>query len=158
VKSVRYIIRASIIAALYASITYLLKPISYGPVQVRVSEALTLLPLIENSAIPGLFVGCFLANLLGEYGPWDLYFGSFITLIAAYLTSKMPNPFLGALPPIILNALGVSYYLSLLSNMPYIITVFYIGVGEFISVGLIGIPLFFFIKRTGLIKYFDKAR
>ncbi|ADL08096.1 QueT transporter family protein [Thermosediminibacter oceani] len=156
-KSIRYIIRAAIIAGLYTVLTYFLKPISYGPVQVRVSEALTLLPLIESSAVPGLFVGCFLANLLGGLGPWDVYGGSLITLLAAYITSKMPNPFLGALPPIVLNALGVSYYLSLLYGMPYAITAAYIGLGEFIAVGLLGIPLVFFIKRTGLIRYFDKT-
>lgn len=157
-KSVRYIIRASIIAGICAALTYFLKPISYGPLQVRVSEALTLLPLIESSAVPGLFLGCFLANLLGGLGPWDVYGGSFITLIAAYLTSKMPNPFLGAIPPIILNALGVSYYLSLLYNMPYTLTAAYIAMGEFIAVGFLGIPMFLFIKRTGLIRYFDKAQ
>ncbi|MCF6096660.1 QueT transporter family protein [Thermovorax subterraneus] len=156
--SVRYIVRASIIAGIYAALTYFLKPISYGPLQVRVAEALTLLPLIERSAVPGLFVGCFLANLLGGLGPWDIYGGSLITLVAAYLTSKMPNPFLGAIPPIILNALGVSYYLSLLYDMPYILTAAYIAVGEIIAVGFIGIPMLLFIERTGLKRYFDKAR
>jgi len=158
VKSLRYIVRASIIAGIYAVLTYFLKPISYGPLQVRVSEALTLLPLIESSAVPGLFVGCFLANLLGGLGPWDVYGGSLITLAAAYLTSKMPNPFLGALPPIILNAVGVSYYLSLLYGLPYLLTAFYIAIGELVAVGFLGIPMLMFINRTGLIKYFEKVR
>ena len=107
-----YVARSAIIATVYVLITYLFKPISYGPIQVRVSEALTLLPLLEPAAIPGLFIGCLLANILGGLGLWDIYFGSLITLIAAFFTAKMPNPILGSVPPIILNAVGVSYYLS----------------------------------------------
>ncbi|WP_422443990.1 QueT transporter family protein [Thermoanaerobacterium sp. DL9XJH110] len=153
---VRYVVRASVIAAVYAILTYALKPISYGPVQVRVSEALTLLPLLEKSAIPGLFVGCLLANILGGLGPWDIYGGSLITLAAAYLTSKMPGPVLGAVPPVVLNAFGVSYYLSMLYDVPYWVTVAYIGLGEMIAVVGLGIPLFYVLKRTGLARMFEK--
>ena len=67
-----YIARAAVTATIYVLITYLFKPISYGPIQVRVSEALTLLPLLEYSAIPGLFIGCLLANILGGLGLWDI--------------------------------------------------------------------------------------
>lgn len=151
-KRQQYVTRAAIIAAIYCIVTYILKPISYGPIQIRVAEALTILPLIEQSAIPGLYVGCLLANILGGQGPWDIYLGSLITLIAAYLTSKMPNPILGALPPIVLNALGVSYYLSLLYNVPYWITAGYIGIGQLLAVGGLGIPLFYLLKRTGIFK------
>ncbi|MGB9813050.1 MAG: QueT transporter family protein [Thermovenabulum sp.] len=155
-KKIEYIIKAAIIGAIYASLTYLLKPISYGPIQVRVSEALTLIPLIDSSSVLGLFAGCMIANILGGLGPWDIYGGSLITLIAAYLTSRMPNEYLGALWPIILNAFGVSYYLSFLYHMPYWITVLYIAVGEAIAVIFLGIPLIRFIKKSGLIKYFKK--
>ncbi len=151
-----YVARAAVIATIYVIITYLFKPISYGPIQVRVSEALTLLPLLESSAIPGLFIGCLLANILGGLGLWDIYLGSLITLIAAYLTAKMPGPILGSLPPIILNALGVSYYLSKIYNVPYWITTLYIGLGELISVAGLGIPLFYLIQRTSLMDFFKK--
>src|SRR5690554_6711223 len=77
-----YLARAAVIATIYALITALFKPISYGTIQVRVSEALTLLPLVESSAVPGLFIGCLIANILGGMGPWDIYLGSIITLIA----------------------------------------------------------------------------
>ncbi|MGB9976370.1 QueT transporter family protein [Thermovenabulum sp.] len=155
-KKIEFIIRAAVIGAVYASLTYLLKPISYGPIQVRVSEALTLLPLLDSSSVLGLFAGCMIANILGGLGPWDIYGGSLITLIAAYLTGKMPNEYLGAIWPIILNAFGVSYYLSFLYNMPYWITVLYIAAGEAIAVIFLGIPLIRFIKRSVLNKYFKK--
>ena len=74
---------SAIIAALYAALTLLLAPLSYGPVQLRVSEALTLLPVLLPQSIPGLFVGCMLANLMGAC-PWqDIVFGSLATLLAA---------------------------------------------------------------------------
>jgi len=155
-NQMRYLARAAAIAAVYAAVTYLFKPISYGPIQVRISEALTILPVVESAAVPGLFVGCLLANILGGLGPWDIYGGSLITLIAAYITSKTGNPLLGAFPPVILNAFGVSYYLSLLYNMPYWMTVLYIGAGEFIAVAGLGIPLYYFIKRKGLEGLFKK--
>lgn len=152
----RYLARAAAIASIYSALTYLFKPISYGPIQVRISEALTILPLLESSAVPGLFIGCLIANILGGLGPWDIYGGSLITLVAAYLTSKMKNPFLGSLPPIILNAFGVSFYVSFLYKVPYWLTVLYIGLGELIAVTGLGIPLYYFIKRTGLGGLFNK--
>lgn len=153
---VQYMIRAALIAAIYVIITYILKPISYGPLQIRISEALTLLPVVESSAVLGLFIGCFMANLLGGMGPWDIYLGSLITLVSAYLTSKTDNPFLGAIPPIVLNMFGVSLYVSKLSGIPYFLTALTIGVGQFIAVLGIGIPIFIAMKKTGLIKFFKK--
>jgi uncharacterized membrane protein len=149
---VRYVARAATIASIYAAVTYFLRPLSYGPIQIRISEALTLLPLIESSSVPGLFIGCFLANILGGQGPWDIYGGSLITLLAAYLTSKMPGPILGAVPPIVLNAVGVSYYLSILYDLPYLITVVYVGTGQLISVVGLGVPLYLALKNTYLKK------
>jgi uncharacterized membrane protein len=150
VNKVKYIARAAVIASIYATITYFLRPLSYGPIQIRVSEALTLLPMIETSAVPGLFVGCLIANILGGQGPWDIYGGSLITLLAAYLTSKTNKPSLGVVPPVVLNAFGVSYYLSILYNLPYWITVLYVGIGQLISVVGLGLPLYLTLKA----KYF----
>lgn len=152
----QYLSRAAAIAATYAVVTYMLKPISYGNLQIRVSETLTLLPLLESAAVPGLFLGCLIANLLGGLGPWDVYGGSIITLIAAYLTSKVGNPFVGAIFPIILNSLGVPLYLSKIYDLPYWVTALSIGAGEFISVGLLGIPLYYAIKKSRLGQILNK--
>lgn len=151
-----YISRAAAIAAVYALWTYLLKPISYGPTQFRVSEIMTLLPLIESASVPGLFVGCFIANIFGGLGPWDIFGGSLITLLAAYVTSRTKNPFLGSLPPILFNALGVSLYLSFIYGIPYWITALYIGLEQSAVILLIGLPLFFTLKNKGLMKVFRK--
>lgn len=77
---------AGLIAAIYVVIALVLAPISFGVYQVRVSEALTILPFLTPAAIPGLFIGCLLANIFGGMGWQDIVFGSLITLIAAFMT------------------------------------------------------------------------
>ncbi len=142
------------IAAIYVVLNIIFASISYGPVQVRIAEALTVLPFIDPSAIIGLFVGCILANILGPVGMVDIIGGSFCTLVAAYLTSKMKNPKLAPLPPVLINAFGVSIYLHLLFDLPYWITVLYIGIGEVIACYILGYPLLILLiknkKRLGL--------
>ena len=73
------------IAALYVVLTLIFAPISFGPVQLRIAEMLTILPLFTSAAVPGLFIGCLLANLLGGAVIWDVIFGSIATLIGAWL-------------------------------------------------------------------------
>ncbi len=137
----------SVVSALYVVITLVFAPISYGPIQVRISEALTLLPFFDPRAIPALFIGCFVANIFGGLGIYDIVFGSLLTLIAAFLTYKMKNIYLAGIPPVVVNAFGVSLYLSLFFKLPYFVTVFYIGIGETISVYAIGLPLALYVKR-----------
>ena len=78
--------------------------LTYGPIQCRFSEALTVLPFFLPEAVPGLFVGCLVTNLMSTVGPLDIIFGSMATLLAALWTAKMPNKFLATLPPVICNA------------------------------------------------------
>jgi len=159
-KIISQISTASIIAALYASITVLLAPISYYPIQVRVSEALTLLPYIFPSAVWGLFIGCLIANIFGGLGVYDIFIGSVLTLIAAYLTkmlAKTKKPWLAPLPPIFLNGFGVSAYLvgllhifpekNILHLNPYFTTAIFIIIGEIIATYVIGLPILMLIIR-----------
>ncbi len=95
---------AAIFAALYATLTMVLYAPSYGPVQLRFSEALTVLPFLFPAATPGLFVGCLIANLLSPYGPIDVIFGSLATLLAACLTQRCGSKWLAPLPPVLCNA------------------------------------------------------
>ena len=149
-----YLARVAMIAAIYLILNIIFAPISYGPVQVRIAEALVVFPFIDPSAILGLFIGCLLANIYGGLGLVDIIGGSLCTLLAAYLTSKMKNPKLAPLPPVLINALGVSIYLHLLFDIPYWITVLYISVGEFIACYILGYPLLIILiknkKRLGL--------
>ena len=141
----KYLTKASLIAGIYLVLTLIQIPmgeLAFGPIQLRIAEGLTLLPLVETAAIPGLFVGCLLANLvLAPYSPFgliDIFGGSLVTLIAAYLTSKMSNKFMGALPPILLNGFIVSIWVSYFTRVPYWYTVLGISVGQIASVTIFG--------------------
>ncbi len=157
---VKYLTRVGLIGALYAALTLALAPISYGPLQVRVSEALTVLPYIMPASVWGLFIGCFLANWLGGLGPWDIFGGSLLTLLAAILTywvRKTGKPWLAPLPPVLVNAFGVSAYLQLLFGppsiallrglSPYFLFVISVGTGELIACYLLGYPLLRILLR-----------
>jgi uncharacterized membrane protein len=149
-----FLIRVAMIAAIYVVLNIIFAPISYGPIQVRIAEALVVLPFIDPSAIIGLFLGCILANVIGPLGMVDIMGGSLCTLVAAYLTYKVKNPKLAPLPPVLINAFGVSIYVHLIFDLPYWITVLYIGIGEVIACYILGYPLLILLiknkKRLGL--------
>ncbi|MCX7842587.1 MAG: QueT transporter family protein [Clostridia bacterium] len=144
---IKFIARAAIIAALYAVSTIALGPIGSGIMQVRASEALTVLPFFTTAAIPGLFAGCIVANMVTGMGPWDVLFGSLATLLAAFLTYKMPNKYLAPLPPVIVNALVVGTTLGFVLNTPHWIAISLVGLGELISCYAIGYPLLLLLEK-----------
>jgi len=129
------------IAALYAGVTVALAPISYGPVQLRVAEALTLLPFYIPAAVPALFVGCLVANAFSPGGAWDMVVGSLASLAAAYLTRRMPNLWLAALPPILINMAAIGTMLHFILDVPLWSTIFYVGAGQVGAFAALGIPL-----------------
>ncbi len=98
---------AAAVAALYVVMGYFANifGLTFGPVQFRFAEALTVLPFLYPATAPGLAVGCLIVNLLSPYGPLDWIFGTLATAVAACLTIKMPKWYLAALPPILVNAL-----------------------------------------------------
>lgn len=135
-KTSLYIANGAMIAAIYVVLTLLFAPISFGAMQVRISEALCVLPMFTSSAIPGLFVGCLLANLLGGAIVWDVVLGSLATLIGAaggYLLRK--NRWLVPLPTIVANALIVPPVLKYGYgvDMPLLLIAAYVALGEVVS-------------------------
>ena len=105
---------AAMVAALYAVMSYFgnIFGLTFGPIQFRFAEALTVLPFLFPVTAPGLFVGCLIANLLSPYGPLDIVFGSLATLLAALWTAKMPSRWLAPLPPVICNMVLVGFTIS----------------------------------------------
>ncbi len=150
VKS-NYLVRIAFIASLYTTINIIFTPISYGPVQVRVAEAMSILPFVDSAAIGGLFLGCIFANLWGGLGIADVIGGSLCTLIAAFFTYKMKKPILAPLPPVVINSLGVSLYLHILFELPYWFTVSYIFLGQLIACYLFGYPLLLVLLKRKII-------
>ena len=102
------LVRAGMVAAIYVVLTLIFQPISFGAIQFRIAEALTLLPILTVDAVPGLFLGCLLANLLGG-GVWfDVALGSIATLLAALCTRRLRDkPLLAAVFPTVFNGLIV---------------------------------------------------
>lgn len=132
---------SAIIAALYAGLTLLLAPISYGATQFRVSEALTLLPVLFPQAIPGLTVGCLLANLIGST-PLDAVFGTLATLLAAIITWRLrKNIWIAALAPVVCNAIIVGLVLHFTLELPLLPTMATVGLGEAVVVYVLGVPM-----------------
>lgn len=145
--STHFIARAAVIAAVYTALTLVLQSISFGPVQFRVAEALTVLPFADPAAIPGVALGCLFANLGSPLGLVDILGGSAITLISACLTYKAPNRYVALLPPIILNAIGVPIYLAPAVGLPYWLVALQVGLGQLVVIGVLGLPVLSLYKR-----------
>lgn len=146
----RFIAQAAIIAAVYAVLTVILAPISYGPMQVRISEALTVLPALTPAAIPGLFVGCILANVISPYGILDMVMGSLATLIAAVASRKLANAGKSALvplPPVLSNGLILATMWWILDGAPWLANFFWVAFGELIACYCVGYPLMKLLER-----------
>jgi len=142
-----YWIRAAMIGAIYVVLTLLFAPISYGMIQVRVSEMLMVLPYFTGAAVPGLFVGCMIANIFGGHGMLDIVFGSLATLISAHVVTKIENKYLVPLPPVIINALIVGKILSVVLEMPFYLTATWVGVGQVVACYGLGLPLLLYLEK-----------
>lgn len=139
--------RIALIAAVYVVLTVVFLPYSFGPVQVRLAECLTVIPYLFPETMWGLFLGCFLANFLGGMGFLDIFIGSLLTLLAGFLTSQVTQAWMAPLPPILINALGVSGYLAYLLQVNYWYSVTWIAVGETIACFGLGYPLLLFLQK-----------
>lgn len=159
------ITKAAAIAAVYVVLTFVANALglSNGVIQVRFSEALTILPYFTPLAVPGLFIGCLISNLLTGCMPLDVIFGSLATLAGAIGTNligrfaenrqsqatKKWSPWLAPLPPIIANTLVVPFILAYVyqfeGSIPYFMLT--VGIGEVISCGVLGLLLLFALEK-----------
>ena len=146
-------VRAAVIAAVYAVLTIILAPISYGAFQCRISEGLCILPCLTGSAVPGLFVGCMLSSILTGAPALDVVFGSLATLFAAVLTrvlaKKKISDWLLPLPTILVNALviGILLHYVYKVQLHLILLILVTGAGEAVPCYLIGIPLLHILRK-----------
>lgn len=140
-NSTTYIVYAAAIAAIYTVLTLVFAPLSFGPVQLRVSEALCILPIFTPAAIPGIFIGCLLSNSLGGAHMADIIFGSLASLIGAYGTYMFrKNAYIALLPPIISNALIIPFVLRYAYGISELIPfmMLTVGIGEVMAIGVLG--------------------
>ena len=148
----RYIAHAAIISALYVVLTYIsnLFGLANGAIQIRFSEVLTILPVFTPAAIPGLYFGCLISNILSGCVIWDIIFGSLATLLGAIFTSFIKKyKYIASLPPIISNTIIIPFVLKFAYGLPsglsyLIITV---GAGEILSCGVLGTLLMLYLEK-----------
>lgn len=152
-QKVLFIVQAAMIAAIYVVLTFLANALGLasGAIQVRLSEALTILPYFIPAAIPGLFIGCLLSNLLTGAILIDIVFGSLTTLVAAFGTYALRkhNKFLAPIPPIVANTLVVPFILiyGYGISAPIWSLMATVGAGELISCGIFGMVLLFSLEK-----------
>lgn len=152
-KNIHLLTQAAMIAALYVVLTFIANAFGLAnySVQVRFSEALTILPFFTPAAIPGLFIGCLISNILTGCAIPDIIFGSLATLIAAFGTWKLRgigNVFLSPLPPILANTIIVPFVLRYAYGIrPLWLSFLTVGAGEIISCGILGLLLAFTLNK-----------
>ena len=147
------ICRAGIIASVYFILTYFFQAISFGPIQVRVAEALTILPLFFIESVPALFIGCAIANFFSGFLAFDLTIGTGATLVASILTYfigkmiklKVLRFILGVLPPILINAFAIPLVIWFSGGLEYtyLVQVLIIGLGQILAIIPLGGLLYF---------------
>jgi uncharacterized membrane protein len=145
----QFITQAALIAAIYVVLVFVFKPISFSNIQIRIAEALTILPYFTPAAIPGVAIGCLLGNFLGGSDILDIIFGTLATLIGgvgSYLLRR--NKYLVPLPPIISNTIIIPWVLRFAYGLtlPIPVMMATVGIGEIISCGVLGLGLLFLLN------------
>lgn len=152
-KNTKHLTQAAVIAALYVILTLLCNALGLAnhSIQVRFSEALTILPLFTPAAIPGLYVGCLLSNILTGCIAWDILFGPIATLLGALGTRFLGRKYKWAacLPPILSNTLIIPLILSYAYHFEGSIIYFMltVGIGEILSCGVLGMLLYVTLNK-----------
>ena len=142
--------RTALIAAIYAVVTLAIAPFAYGNIQFRISEVLVLLAVFDPLYIGGLTLGCLIANLLGPNGPMDVIFGTlatFISVYTIYLTGKLIKNYkikllVSSIWPTVFNGLIIGWLLNKLYELPLILSIGEVALGELVVITCIGVPLF----------------
>lgn len=150
-RHVTTMVQAALIAAVYAILTLIFAPISYGPVQFRISEALTILPYFTSAAIPGVTVGCLISNILIGSPLPDIVFGTLATLIGAVFSRMLKKyKYLVCVPPVLSNSLIIPWVLKFAYGaedmVPFMMLT--VGIGEVLAVGVLGNILLLALERS----------
>lgn len=160
-RKIKFIVEGALIAAAYIGLTMIsnLLNLAFGPVQLRISEALTVLPVFTPAAIPGLVLGCFISNIISPMGAVDMIFGTGATLAAAVLTYLLRKicvrglPVLSFLSPVVLNAVIIGLEIDIFflpegaAVWGFVSSAATVGLGELAACFLLGVPLFYAVKR-----------
>lgn len=154
-KRIRYLTQAAIVGALYVVLTLFSKPLTFGFVEVRLSEALCVMPFLMPSSVWGLFIGCFIANLFSG-SILDIVVGSFATLVGAYIASKIKCKWLCPLPTVLSNTVLIPFvimnYSGVWSLSAYLTAAGGVLASEIASVYVVGLILLLALEKNKLFK------
>lgn len=146
--SARQIAIYGMVAAVYVAITVMLSSLSYMGVQFRIAEVLTLLCFYKKEYIIPLTLGCAIANLFSPMMAWDLPMGTLATLIAVFLITKCKNIWIASFMPVIINGIIVGIELKLAYDLPLLLSMAQVAVGEFVCVTILGVTIFKLISKN----------
>lgn len=146
----KLLVVSALVAAIYVVLTVAIAPLSFGPIQLRISEVMVLLAFLDKRYVPGLILGCFIANLFSPFGMMDVFFGTTCTAAALWGITHSKTLFGASLWPVFCNAfIGVELYL--LGVFPLIFGMFTVALGEFLTVSCLGYVIFHQVmKNPGL--------
>lgn len=139
--------KISIVASIYVILTVALPFLSYGQIQFRISEMLTLLAFYNPIYIWSLTIGTFIANMWSTIGILDMLIGTIATLVAVYPMSKLNNIWIASLFPAISNGLIIGFQLNILIGLPLVPSIVYVALGEFVVVTILGVPTMSLLKK-----------
>ncbi len=137
----RSLVHGALIASIYVVLTIAFRPISFGPIQFRISEALCVLPFFTAAAIPGVTIGCLISNMIGGAVLMDVVFGTLATLIGAIGSRLLRgNRYLVSIPPILSNTLIIPWVLKYAYGSEDLVwyMMITIGIGEILAIGVLG--------------------
>lgn len=147
-STTRFFCYNGIIAAVYLALVYVFQFMSFGTVQFRIAECLTILPALFPFSTAGLAVGCFLSNIASIWGWIDVVSGTLCTVVAGLLTSVIKKPYFAALPPILINSFVLPLVWFLFAGeTAYWANVLWVLIGQTIVLYLLGIPLYYLAKK-----------
>lgn len=164
-KTIKFITLSAMLAAIYTAATIAMGSLGFGPIQFRVSEALTLLPFLFPQSIVGIFLGCVLSNILVSPYMLDIVLGSLASLVAAIWTSKIKNKYLAPLPPVLINAIVVGFIIAFSASgnklsgiglQIFLANAVSVGIGQAAVCYGLGIPLIAALQKRE--KLFNKIK
>lgn len=154
-KNIRFVAQTAVVAGLYVVLTWLIAPISYGAIQLRISEILVLLVVLNPKYCWALIIGCFVANLASPMGVYDIIFGTFATVVAVFIMSKIKRLWVGGIFPVLSNGFIIALELGIVYDMLNPVGYWYnfltVAIGEIIAIYIIGLPVMYFIKKNNRI-------
>ena len=146
-SNTKTITQNAIIACTYAVLTLAIAPLAYSEIQFRLSEMMVFLAFYNKKTVPGLIIGCFIANLASPLGVYDLFFGTLSTAVVVLGLTRLTNRYVGALYGAIVTGIIIGFELHLAFGIPFVLNAIYVALGE-VAVLILGAFIFGILEKN----------